>query len=184
MIPPPTRFLWIKQGSRRMLFRFIPAVVACCAIAACANMAGNEKPASTPSPAAGAASEPSIHDLIVAARDDRSDSSKRLRIVDALMRTKDVYVIPAEPVPRDPKSMEFLEFARHESDFIPVFSDRPTFDEEAAGTGYEGKAIAIDTALFAKLLKVDDTVIVNPGDRPSLEFKGSEFKSAAARVSR
>ncbi len=73
--------------------------------------------------------------------------------------------------------MTLMEFPGHEKTIIPVFSDRATFDEEARGTGYEGKATPISPSKFASLLSASDTVIVNPGDRPALEFNGSEIKA-------
>jgi len=63
-----------------------------------------------------------------------------------------------------------------EYEFIPVFSDRSTFDQEAQGTGFEGQAISIDAKAFASLLSDGDVVIVNPGHRPAMEFKASEIR--------
>ena len=58
-------------------------------------------------------------------------------------------------------------------------SSRSIFDQEAYGTGFEGKAVAIDADRFASLLGNDDLVILNPGHRPAIEFKASELKALA-----
>jgi hypothetical protein len=50
---------------------------------------------------------------------------------------------------------------------------------EAYGTGFDGKAVAIDASRFASLLDNDDLVILNPGHRPALEFKACQLKALA-----
>lgn len=76
------------------------------------------------------------------------------------------------------QSLALLFFDQPERSFIPVFSDRKIFDEEAFGTGFEGKAVSISSTRFASLLNGDEIVILNPGHRPSIEFSASELKAA------
>jgi hypothetical protein len=104
----------------------------------------------------------------------RKDPSKKPLLAHAVM-SGDVLVIP------DPgaKSLALVAFNQPERSFIPVFSTRSIFDEEAYGTGFEGKAIAIDANRFASLLENDDLVILNPGHRPAIEFKASDLKALA-----
>lgn len=104
----------------------------------------------------------------------RRDPSKKPLLARAVM-SADVLVIP------DPgaKSLALVSFNQPERSFIPVFSSRGIFDEEAYGTGFEGKAIAIDANRFASLLENDDLVILNPGHRPAIEFKASDLKALA-----
>ena len=82
----------------------------------------------------------------------------------------------------DPHAQDLavLPFQQNERSFVPVFSDQKTFDEEAFGTGFAGKAVPVDGRRFAELLKGDETVILNPGHRPAIEFVASELKAFAA----
>jgi hypothetical protein len=123
-------------------------------------------------PAAQAPKQPqSIESLVAAAR---LDAAKKPRVAEALMRGP-VLVIPS-PHDSTPGHPVLLKFAMPEYEFIPVFSDRSTFDQEAQGTGFEGQAISIDAKAFASLLSDGDVVIVNPGHRPAMEFKASEIR--------
>jgi hypothetical protein len=111
----------------------------------------------------------SIEQLIAAVR---ADSTKKPLLAMAVMSGK-VLVIP------DPgsKSLALLWFDQPERSFIPVFSSRKVFDQEAYGTGFEGKAISIDASRFASLLQGDEVVILNSGHRPAIEFKASDLKA-------
>jgi hypothetical protein len=102
----------------------------------------------------------------------RKDHSKKAELARVLM-SGDVLVIP------DPQSSSpaLLFFDQPERAFIPVFSDRKTFDEEAYGTGFEGKAVSISAAKFASLLHGDEIVILNSGRRPAIEFRASDLKA-------
>jgi hypothetical protein len=104
----------------------------------------------------------------------RNDPSKKPLLAKTVM-SGDVLVIP------DPgaKSLALVMFNQPERSFIPVFSSRRIYDEEAYGTGFEGKAVTIDANRFASLLDPDDLVILNPGHRPAIEFKASELKALA-----
>jgi hypothetical protein len=88
-----------------------------------------------------------------------------------------VWIIP------DPHaaSLAALPFYQNERSFIPVFSDRKIFDQEAYGTGFAGKGIVIDGARFASLLNGGETVILNPGHRPAIEFQASELQASVRR---
>jgi len=103
----------------------------------------------------------------------RADPAKKPLLAKALMGG-DVLVIP------DPgkKSLALVSFNQPERMFIPVFSSRAIFDQEAYGTGFEGKAIAIEAKRFASLLEDDDLVILNPGHRPAVEFTARQLKAA------
>lgn len=103
----------------------------------------------------------------------RTDRTKKAVLSDAVM-SGDVWVIPDLRSP----SLRLLFFDQPERSFIPVFSDRKTFDQEAYGTGFEGKAITISAAQFSELLEGDELVILNPGHRPAIEFQASELKKA------
>jgi hypothetical protein len=103
----------------------------------------------------------------------RTDRTKKALLSDAVM-SGDVWVIPDLRSP----SLRLLFFDQPERSFIPVFSDRKTFDQEAYGTGFEGKAITISAAQFSALLEGDELVILNPGHRPAIEFQASELKKA------
>ena len=104
-----------------------------------------------------------IKSLVNAVRDD---PTKKPLLVKALMQQQ-VFMIP------DPhaKSVQSLKIDQNERSFIPVFSDALTFDEEAYGTGFEKKAIAVDARFFASLLKGDEIVILNPGHKPAIQFQ-------------
>src|SRR5262249_12024313 len=104
----------------------------------------------------------------------RKDPSKKADLERALM-SGPVLVIP------DPKAtpLALLFFDQPERAFIPVFSSREIFDQEAYGTGFEGKAISIDADRFASLLKGNEVVILNPGHRPAIEFRASDLKALA-----
>ena len=106
----------------------------------------------------------------------RKDPSKKRLLAHALMQGI-VLII------RDPRSpaLAALSFDQPERAFVPVFSDRKVFDEEAYGTGFEGEAIAVEGRRFASLLHDDDIVILNPGHRPAIEFTGFELAAAADR---
>jgi hypothetical protein len=103
----------------------------------------------------------------------RADRTKKALLADVVMGG-DVLVIPDLRSP----SLRLLFFDQPERSFIPVFSDRKMFDQEAYGTGFEGKAIAISAARFSSLLEGDELVILNPGHRPAIEFQASELKKA------
>lgn len=103
----------------------------------------------------------------------RTDRTKKALLADVVM-SGDVLVIPDLRSP----SLRLLFFDQPERSFIPVFSDRKMFDQEAYGTGFEGKAIAISAARFSSLLEGDELVILNPGHRPAIEFQASELKKA------
>jgi hypothetical protein len=115
--------------------------------------------------------EDSIEQLVAIVR---HEPSKKALLAKAVM-SGDVLVIP------DPgaKSLALVSFNQPERSFIPVFSSRSIFDQEAYGTGFEGKAITIDANRFASLLDDDDLVILNPGHRRAIEFKASELKALA-----
>jgi len=105
----------------------------------------------------------------------RADPAKKPLLAKAVM-SGDVFVIP------DPakESLALVSFNQPERNFIPVFSSRGIFEQEAYGTGFEGKAIEIDAKRFASVLENDDLVILNPGHRPAIEFKASQLKAALA----
>lgn len=157
-----------------MIYRISIASITCALLLACAQPMLNPSVSTDRSPASPKA--PSMETIIAAARADRSDATKRRLIIQTLMMQREVYVIP-NPTDGDPGIMTLMEFPGHESSFIPVFSDRATFDDEARGTGYEGMAVPISARQFASLLTANQTVIVNPGDRPAIEFNASEIKS-------
>jgi type III secretion system (T3SS) SseB-like protein len=115
--------------------------------------------------------EDSIEGLVATVR---ADPAKKPLLAKALM-SGNVLVIP------DPgkKALTLLYFNQPERSFIPVFSSRGIFDQEAYGTGFEGKAMAIDAKRFVSLLENDDLVILNPGHRPAIEFNAQELKAAA-----
>jgi hypothetical protein len=104
----------------------------------------------------------------------RKEPSKKPLLAKTVM-SGDVLVIP------DPgaKSIALVSFNQPERSFIPVFSSQGIFDQEAYGTGFEGKAVTIDANRFASLLDNDDLVILNPGHRPAIEFRASELKALA-----
>jgi hypothetical protein len=106
----------------------------------------------------------------------RKDPSKKPQLARALMHGTVLMI----PDPRSP-TLALLFFDQPERAFVPVFSDRKVFDEEAYGSGFEGKAIAVDARRFASLLHGDDVVILNPGHRPAIEFTASELAAAAER---
>jgi hypothetical protein len=118
-----------------------------------------------------ASARQSIESLVAIVRED---PSKKPMLAKALM-SGEVLVIPKPGA--DPLAL--LTFDQPERWFIPVFSDRRIFDQEAFGTGFEGKAMAIDASRFAALLQGDEVVILNPGHRPAIEFKASELKALA-----
>jgi hypothetical protein len=103
----------------------------------------------------------------------RQDPSKKTELAKVLM-SGPVFVVP------DPKAnpLALLFFDQPERSFIPVFSSRQIFDQEAYGTGFEGKAVSIDASGFAALLKGDELVILNPGHRPAIEFTAPQLKDA------
>jgi hypothetical protein len=109
----------------------------------------------------------------------RKEPSKKPLLAKTVM-SGDVLVIP------DPgaKSLALVSFNQPERSFIPVFSSQGIFDQEAYGTGFEGKAVAIDANRFASLLDNDDLVILNPGHRPAIEFNASELKEVAQSAQR
>ena len=74
-----------------------------------------------------------------------------------------------------------LAFDQNERSFVPVFSDQQTFDVEAYGTGFERKAVAVAGNVFASLVDDNAIIVLNPGDRPAIEFRGYELKSSAAQ---
>jgi hypothetical protein len=113
--------------------------------------------------------ENSSIELLVAAV--RSDPTKKPLLARALMKGS-IFIIPDPHAP----SIVPLKFDRNEYSFIPVFSDAKTFNEEAYGTGFENRAIPVDTNVFASILKGDEIVILNPGHRPAIEFTASELK--------
>ena len=106
----------------------------------------------------------------------RADATKRTVLAQALV-TQQVWMIPDPHANR----LAVLPFDQNERSFIPVFSDQKTFDEEAYGTGFEKKAIPVAGKTFASLLHEDAIVVLNPGDRPAIEFKGAELKAIAAQ---
>ena len=116
------------------------------------------------------------HSIELLIADVRKDASRKPLLARVLMSGK-VLMIP------DPRSssLAVLFFDQPERAFVPVFSDRKVFDEEAYGTGFEGKAIAVDATRFASLLHGDEIVILNPGHRPAVEFKAFELEAAVGR---
>jgi SseB protein N-terminal domain len=117
--------------------------------------------------------ETAIVSLVAAARQDRLYKTELAKV----LMSGPVFVIP------DPKAnpLTLLFFDQPERSFIPVFSSRRLFDEEAYGTGFEGKAVPIDATRFASLLKGDEVVILNPGHRPAIDFSATELKDALAK---
>jgi len=103
----------------------------------------------------------------------RADPAKKASLARALM-SRTLLIIP------DPHSptLAALSFQQNERSFIPVFSDRTIFDQEAFGTGFAGKAVPVAGNRFAALLNGDETVILNPGHRPAIEFQAAELKSS------
>ena len=105
----------------------------------------------------------------------RDDPAKKPLLAKAVM-SAEVLVIP------DPgrQSLGLVYFNQPERSFIPIFSSRAIFDQEAYGTGFERKAIVIDAKRFVSLLQDDDVVILNPGHRPAIEFTPAQLKAALA----
>ena len=119
---------------------------------------------------ASAESPASIERLIASAR---ADPGQKHLLAKSIVRGR-VLVIP------DPHaaSLALLPVYQNERAFIPVFSSREIFDQEAFGTGFAGKAIVIDGSRLASLLHDDEIVVLNPGHRPAIEFKGAELRAA------
>jgi hypothetical protein len=145
-----------------------------CTVAAL--LGGCAQPAPSPEAATSAAATESNDAIAGLVATVRADAAKKPLLVRALM-AGNVWMIP------DPHSTSLapLPVYQNERSFIPVFSDRRTFDQEAYGTGFEGKAIVVDAARFASLLHGDEIVILNPGHRPAIEFHASELKAGAGR---
>ena len=144
------------------------------ALAAILTGCTDSRPARPDSPVATPVSrEDSIQHLVEAVRDE---PAKKPLLAKAVM-SGDVLVIPDPAKP----SLALVYFNQPERSFIPAFSSRAIFDQEAYGTGFEGKAIAIDAKRFASLLDKDDIVILNPGHRPAIEFTPAELKAALAQ---
>lgn len=124
-------------------------------------------------PANSVSREESIQRLIEVVR---AEPEKKAQLAKELM-SGDVLVIP------DPakKTLALVSFNQPERNFIPVFSSRGIFDQEAYGTGFEGKAIQIDAKRFASVLADDDLVILDPGHRPAIEFSARQLKAAVAQ---
>jgi hypothetical protein len=152
---------------RTFMTRHCAALFVAVLVAACA-----QTPA-TPDTTVATSREKTILSLVAAARED---PSKKPELAKVLM-SGPVFVIP------DPKAnpLALLFFDQPERSFIPVFSSRQIFDQEAYGTGFEGKAVEVDAARFASLLEGDEVVIVNPGHRPAIEFSAAELKNALAK---
>jgi hypothetical protein len=142
----------------------LPFVVAI-ALVACATPGQRD-----PIDAGIAQSGPSTEELIASAR---ADPTRKPVLARSIVSGR-VLVIP------DPhaSSLALLPVYQNERIFIPVFSSREIFDQEAYGTGFAGKAIVIDGTRFASLLSDDEIVVLNPGHRPAIEFKGSELRAA------
>jgi len=131
-------------------------------LAACAPM----------TPAAEETTEQSVSSLQTLVETVRQDPTARPQLARALMDRK-VLIVP------DPhaKTVVPLKIDQNERSFIPVFSDAATFAQEAYGTGFENKAVVVDACYFASVLNGDETVILNPGHRPAIEFRASELKA-------
>jgi type III secretion system (T3SS) SseB-like protein len=153
----------IEPDAMRMMF--LPGCFLCASLVACSTA----KPPIAVDATTTSGASPSIESLVAAVRDD---PSKKPLLARALM-SQQILMIPNPHA----KSVAVLPFDQNERSFIPVFSDERIFDEEAYGTGFEKKAIAVDAHFFASLLKGDEIVILNPGHRPAIEFKGSELKA-------
>lgn len=144
-----------------------------CAMAA-ALLTGCAQPTPLALPDSGPASAAtSIIELVQVVR---AEPAKKPLLARSLM-SGTLFIIPDPHAP----VLAALSFQQNERSFIPVFSDRKTFDEEAFGTGFAGKAVAVSGARFAGLLKGDETIILNPGHRPAIQFQASELKSATTR---
>ena len=143
----------------------------------CASLAllvGCAQPtAPSPSDSRPASSGASILELVQAVR---AEPAKKPLLARSLM-SGTLFIIPDPHAP----TLAALSFQQNERAFIPVFSDQKTFDQEAFGTGFAGKAVAVSGDRFAGLLQGDETVILNPGHRPAIEFHASELKSATRR---
>ena len=115
----------------------------------------------------------SMEELIASTR---ANPARKPLLARSIVRGR-VLVIP------DPhaSSLALLPVYQNERMFIPVFSSQEIFDQEAYGTGFAGKAIVIDGTRFASLLSDDEIVVLNPGHRPAIEFKGSELRAALDR---
>jgi hypothetical protein len=153
----------LEQQQMKCFHAVLGAV--CAVLAGCSpSMPGLQNPTST------ASRQDSIERLVATVR---KEPSKKPLLAKALMSGK-VLVIP------DPgsKSLALLAFDQPERSFIPVFSSRKIFDQEAYGTGFEGKAVSIEASRFASLLQGDEVVILNSGHRPAIEFRASELKAA------
>ena len=123
------------------------------------------------SPAKDGSDAGSITELVTLVR---ADPTKKPLLAQALMRGTVLMI----PDPHSP-TLAALPIQQNEREFIPIFSDRTTFDQEAWGTGFAGKAIAIDGHRLAELLKGNEIVILNPGHRPAIEFLASELKASS-----
>jgi hypothetical protein len=144
--------------------KFLVALLACLGgLVACAQLA-------SPPSNDGSRAE-SIAELVALVR---ADPTKK-PILDRTLMRGTVLMIP------DPHSpaLAVLPIQQNEREFIPIFSDRKIFDQEAWGTGFAGKAVAIDGRQFAGLLKGNETVILNPGHRPAIEFLASELQASS-----
>ena len=141
------------------------------ALALAAMLAGCAQPmASTSSSPRASQSDQSIETLIA---EVRADPARKPSLARALM-SRTLLIIP-DP---HPATLAALSFQQNERSFIPVFSDRTIFDQEAFGTGFAGKAVPVAGERFAAMLNGDETVILNPGHRPAIEFDGAELKAS------
>jgi hypothetical protein len=151
-----------RLGSHQVIALAIAALLTACA----------QPMPSASTPARPSQSDESIESLVAQVR---ADPDKKPLLAHLLMR-RTLLIIPD---PHSP-SLAVLSFQQNERSFIPVFSDRTVFDQEAFGTGFAGKAVTIPGERFAAMLNGDETVILNPGHRPAIEFQAAELKSLAA----
>jgi len=153
------------QALPRLRFHPFIALVIAALLAGCAQ----PMPSTSSSPRA-LQSDESIETLIA---EVRADPARKPSLARALM-SRTLLIIP------DPHSatLAALSFQQNERSFIPVFSDRTIFDQEAFGTGFAGKAVPVAGERFAAMLNGDETVILNPGHRPAIEFDGAELKAS------
>jgi len=74
------------------------------------------------------------------------------------------------------KKITIQNFINNGVNFIPIFSDWNSFNEQIAGSDFEEEGLQIERKLFASILKGNENIVLNPRDQSPVMLQKSDIE--------
>ena len=79
--------------------------------------------------------------------------------------------------PPNSRDITIQDFVINGEKVLPVFTDLASFKQQTAGSGFEDRAIEIDSNLLMSILRGDEVFMLNPGGTKPRRLSVPELRS-------